>query len=175
MSRSTGGEVVRPRARFLPRRALGAAALGGLLMVSVLLTPGFRGSLHPSFFSGFLHLQTPEQSDGLEMFGELRPSDWARYQKLKSRAHEERASLVAQMRLLGLRPELTPVDKQLQYIKASAVQPEEVRVNRAALLSRLQQFEPIPEPKLLRRETVQSEPQWGESRPGGFGVHLTGY
>jgi hypothetical protein len=167
MAGSNGEKAARRCPRLRPQRVFGAAMVGGLLMLSILLTPAFRGS-----FSG---LQMPDQYNDVEELEELRSSDLARFQKRQSRVREQHTSLVAQMRLLGLRPELTPVDKQLQITKASAVQPEEGTGDRAARLSRLQQFKPIPEPKLLRSEIFQSEPQWGESRHGGFGVHLTGY
>lgn len=85
-----------------------------------------------------------------------------RFLVAQQRLHQERASLVAQMRLMGLRPELTPVDKQLRPIQPGAIEPRTVGLSQAERLLQLQELRAIPEPRLLRVEASSPGNDTGE-------------
>lgn len=61
----------------------------------------------------------------------------------------ERASFAAQLRLMGLRPELTPQDKVLRAVDLAALETEPTR-SQAELLSALQRNSVMPEARILR-------------------------
>ena len=177
VKRSAGEETLRTAPNLpnpLPRWILGTGMAASLLVASVLLRPVFRDSLHGSWFANLMPSQTPEAVIGDDLLAEVRASDLERYRKIQARADQRQASLVAQMRLLGLRPELTPADKQLRAVEPSTLEPERNEISRAEHLARLQKLRPIPEPKLFRSQVNETDRQSGWGR-GGFDVHLVGY
>lgn len=70
----------------------------------------------------------------------------------EQREAEYHASFISQMRLMGLRPEMTPKDKQLQEVDVAAVYKPTRRVNQAELFQRIQGMKAMPDSKLLRIE-----------------------
>ena len=169
VQRSTGKQTLRTAPNLpnpLPRWILGAGMAASLLIASVLLRPIFRDSLNGSWFSNLMPSQASEAVIGDDLLTEVRASDLERYQKIQARADQRQASLVAQMRLLGLRPELTPADKQLRAVEPSTLEPEQNEISRAEHLARLQKLRPIPEPKLFRSKVteVRSSVQLGTWR-----------
>lgn len=88
----------------------------------------------------------------------------------------ERASLAAQLRLMGLRPELTPSDKELRAINLAALESEPTR-SQAELLTALQRHSVMPEARILRYETQEDAAAKSElkSYGSGFQSSLTSF
>lgn len=88
----------------------------------------------------------------------------------------ERASLAAQLRLMGLRPELTPQDKELKTIDLSALQTEPSR-SQAELLTALQRHSVMPEARILQFDAQSDFRTEAESQSygGGFQSSLISF
>ena len=153
-------------AGLLPRWILGAGMAASLALGFILLTPVFRNTTAPSAQPALVGVNEKDlvAEDPLHSLGrsELRRYAAAR-QKDSAKYH---ASLVAQMRLMGLRPELTPQDKQLREVGIAAHYEPKHTVSQAELFQRLQAQKVIPEPKLLHIQEMDSSP--GPSWSGGF-------
>lgn len=136
-----------------------------------LLAPG----LAAGFLVGFILLQ-PAIKDSVEAEGEhslaeidesgLTAQDLASLGKSDVRrfvlAQEQNeagyhASLISQMRLMGLRPELTPRDKQLQEINLAANYKPKQEVNQAELFQRIQALKALPEHKIFSIDEKEIE------------------
>lgn len=124
---------------------LGTGLAASLLVAFVLLTPVFRGAEGPHVTTELVIMEAadPVQSDPL---GAVEKSDFRRYASLLQSGDGQRhASLVSQMRLMGLRPELTPRDKQLREVDAVVSRPTVRSVSQEELYWRIQGLESIPE------------------------------
>ncbi|TVP79216.1 MAG: hypothetical protein EA353_06735 [Puniceicoccaceae bacterium] len=64
----------------------------------------------------------------------------------------QRTSLAAKLRLMGLRPELTPHDKELRVVNLASVQPREPSISLEDRLERMQRLSAMPEPRILQFE-----------------------
>ena len=89
------------------------------------------------------------------------------------RKANQQAILAAQLQLLELSPELTPMKKQLRFISARTAQRPEVIRDYAELLAEVQKTSVMPTPQILRLESMQSEPSapW----PRGFKSSLASF
>ena len=84
------------------------------------------------------------------------------------------ASLASQLRLMGLRPELTPKEKKLRSVNMAALEAKRPSRSGADLLYEVQKISPIPEPRIFRAGSVLTEPrtsQW----PSGFHSSLASF
>jgi len=156
----------RSSAGRLPRWVLAGGLLGSLALSLLLLTPVFRDTTAARAQPALVGVN-PEDlvaSDPLESLGRAELKRYAAAQQRSTAQYE--ASLIAQMRLMGLRPELTPADKQLLEVDIPAYHQPQRTVNRAALLQRLQAQQSIPAPKLLHIQEWESSD--GARWPGGF-------
>lgn len=162
-----------------PRVVLpGWIAMGGLaasLCLSfVLLRPVFLDTVDASALPELVGVRQSDLGLGAGEVMELRRSDLERYRKQQELQSLQHASLVAQMRLLGLRPEHTPADKQLQSIHPSATVPKGERISQTEFLARLQTLRPMPEVEIINHEVLKSaaEAEWSRA---GFQARLVGF
>lgn len=158
----------RSSAARLPRWVLAGGLLGSLALSLVLLTPVFRDTTAARAQPALVGVN-PDYllaSDPLESLGRAELKRYAAAQHRNAAQYE--ASLIAQMRLMGLRPELTPADKQLREVDIPAYHQLKRTVNRAELLQRLQAQQSIPAPRLLHIQEWESN--YGTRWPGGFEV-----
>ena len=152
----------------LTRWLLGSGLAASLALGLILLPPLFReanDSAAQPGWGGSRERNLPEQ-DPLQSVGY---SELQRYaERRQGRESERYASLVAQMRLMGLRPELTPRHKELRDVNLAAAYQPKQRASQAELLRRVQRLQAIPEPKLLRFDDMDNnfESSWS----GGFEV-----
>ena len=74
---------------------------------------------------------------------------------------------------MGLRPELTPQEKELRSVSLAALQPKAPRRSQAEILRQVQAFSPMPAPQILRQDSASAEslPKW----PGGFQSSLASF
>ena len=155
-----------------PRWLLGSGIAASILIAFILLPPVFRDTTSAASQPELVGVTKEEllKKDPLDTIGksELRRFANVRQQRLA----QQHTSLVAQMRLLGLRPELTPQEKQLQEVSLAAVQRPERRISQAELFQRIQELRAIPEQQLLKiEETPSASARW----PGGFGTSLVSF
>lgn len=162
----------------LPGWMLVSGMAASLLIAFVLLGPVFRGVVHSSMIADFvgsdISIEAPAMDRREVDPADLRAADLERYLKEKQRAVQSRSSLAARMRLLGLRPELTPADKRLHSIDSAQLEPKRVSISQAERLNAIQQMRAMPEPELLR----VAETRGGERRQSArhaFDVQLVGY
>jgi hypothetical protein len=95
------------------------------------------------------------EEDPLDTIGraELRRFASVQEQKMANKS----ASIAAQLRLMGLRPEFTPAEKQLRAVNVAAVHSPRPSRSQAELLAELQQLSAMPMPQILRAESTSSE------------------
>lgn len=156
----------------LPRWVLGSGLVASLALGLMLLTPVFRDTITPGAQPALVGVDLEELQDPLASLGK---SELRRYAAAQQQTEVKyHTSLVAQMRLMGLRPELTPEDKQFQEVGLPAHYEPKHQVSQAELFQRIQAQKAIPEPSLLRLQEVEQHPAatWPEAfqaAPVGFG------
>jgi hypothetical protein len=109
--------------------------------------------------------------DPLDTIGRAELRRFASVQE--QRLANQGASIAAQLRLMGLRPEFTPAEKQLRTVNVAAAHRPQPSRNQAELLAELQQLSAMPMPKILRAESISSETT--ERLPSGFHSSLASF
>lgn len=155
------------------RWVLGTGLAASFALGFVLLAPMMRdvaptGDLL-SFGGG--EIEQPKQEDPLDSVGRSEIRRFANVQE--QRSMNQRASIAAELRLLGLRPEVTPRDKELHQIDLAAVQIQDTERDPVRLLQDIQAIESMPAPRILRLEFESDEPvtRW----PSGFESSLASF
>ncbi|PXA05742.1 hypothetical protein DDZ13_02410 [Coraliomargarita sinensis] len=154
-----------PSVTHFPRWLLASGAAASVVLGLVLLPPVFRDTTDRQAQPARVGVSDQDlvNEDPLAALGK---SELRRYASIQEQREAKRhASLIAQMRLMGLRPEHTPEDKQLREVNMAAVHTPEQRVSQAELFQRIQTMKAMPEMKLLRLEEVgdSSGPSWSGS------------
>jgi hypothetical protein len=156
-----------------PRWIMGTGFAASLALGFALLMPVFRDTTARSSQAALKGVEAKEllEVDPLDRIGHREIRRFANLQV--QREANQRASLAAQLRLMGLSPELTPKNKQLRTISVAAAQRPEPVHDHAELLVKVQKMSPIPTQQILRVESMQSEPAapW----PGGFQSSLASF
>lgn len=153
-------------AAHFPRWMLASGLAASLAIGILLLPPVFRDTTDPRAQPALVGVSEKDllEEDPLANLGK---AELRRYAVQQQRREAKRhASLIAQMRLMGLRPELTPVNKELREVSLAAAHEPDQGVSQAELFQRIQSMKAIPEPRLLRCEQTAdaAEPSW----PGAF-------
>lgn len=151
------------RGASLPRWVLGSGMAASLVIAAILLTPVFRDTVAPGAQPALVGLDQEELQDPLASLGN---SELRRYAAAQQQAGVQyHASLVAQMRLMGLRPELTPQDKELREVGLPAHYEPKHEVSQAELFQRIQAQKAIPAPSLFRYQEADQHlmPNWPET------------
>lgn len=81
--------------------------------------------------------------------------------------------LAAEMRLLGLHPEVITEENALSEVSFASTQPKDVTRRRVVLLNQLREYRPIPEPVIL--ESGRAKRSGSLSWPAGFQTSLASY
>ncbi|MGJ8654698.1 MAG: hypothetical protein ACSHX8_15670 [Opitutaceae bacterium] len=81
--------------------------------------------------------------------------------------------LAAEMRLLGLHPEVVTEESPLSEVSYASTQPKDVTRRRVVVLNQLREYRPIPEPVIL--ESGSAKPSGSLSWPAGFQTSLASY
>ena len=145
-----------------PRWLLLSGMAACLLVTFILIQPVLDDTLDPVVETELVGLG----ESGLAAGDPLAKSDLRRFVlSQEPREVKDHASLISQMRLMGLRPELTPMNKQLQEVNLAANYWPKQQVNQAELFRRIQAMKAIPEQKILTiDEPEPSEPViWTEN------------
>lgn len=156
----------------LPGWIAGTGLVFSVILSIVLLRPVFLDTVDPWALPELVGVHQRDLIDTEKRSEDIRPSDFERYRKRQKAESLQHASLVSQMRLLGLRPEHTPTDKRLQSIHPSLVAPKENPLTQAEFLARMQSIQPMPQPELL--QSMRSA-QSGLPDGMGFEFRLVGY
>lgn len=160
------------RGNPLPRWLLGSGMAASLALGFLLLAPVFRDTIAPGAQPALVGV---DQEELQGPFASLGRSDLRRYAAVQQQSQvKSHASLVAQMRLMGLRPEFTPEDKQLREVGLPAHYEPKHQVSQAELFQRIQAQKAIPEPSLLRLQEAEqhlplSWPEAFQAAPVRFG------
>lgn len=141
-----------------PRWVLGSGVAASLALGLILLTPVFRDTVAPGAQPGLVGVEAEELQDPLASLGRSELKRYAAAQQQTDMKYH--ASLVSQMRLMGLRPEHTPVEKQFQEVGLPAHYEPRHEVNQAELFQRIQAQKAMPEPSLLQLQDVGSKAAW---------------
>ncbi|MDQ8193483.1 hypothetical protein QEH59_03540 [Coraliomargarita sp. SDUM461004] len=156
-----------------PRWIMGAGLAASFVIGFVLLAPALRDTVNLASRAALEGIESDQelQMDPLDTIGR---SEWRRYATTQAqRSANQRASIAAQLRLMGLRPELTPVEKQLRSVSAAAARRPAPARNDAELLAAVQQMSPMPTPQILRVQPTDQESsmKW----PSGFHSSLASF
>lgn len=145
-----------PGTVIFPRWMLASGLAACLVVGFVLLPPVFRDTVDPLSQPELVGVKKSELVDE-DPLASLGRSELRRFALVQEqREAGDHASLVSQMRLMGLRPELTPKDKQLQEVDMAAVYKPTKRVDQAELFQSMQSMKSMPEPKLLRIDDAEA-------------------
>ena len=147
-----------------PRWSIGSGIAASFLVAAVLLPQAFQSS--PTRAQELA-------SSGRDPLDSLRKSEYERFASAREETFHSHASLASHMRLLGLRPEHTPQDKELQVIQLSDYQPDTDNRSRADLLLELQELRAFPEVPVLYEDRASRSP--GSSFGNGFSASLVRY
>ena len=156
-----------------PRWIVGGALAACFALACMLLAPVVRDTTVASSRLTLASVGADEAvaGDPLDTIGR---AEIRRFAAIKEQRNaNRRASIAAQLRLMGLRPEFTPEEKHLRSLSAAAAKrPMPIR-NDAELLTQVQKLSPIPSQQILRVESLQAEPvmRW----PGGFHSSLASF
>lgn len=166
-------EVSSEKVTTFPRWMMGAGLAACFALGVTLLVPVFRDTTAAASQPALAGVDADElvEENPLDRIGRAELRRFAMIQK--QREANQSASIAAQLRLMGLRPEFTPEEKQLRSVSAAAAQrPTPVR-NDAALLAEVQKLSPMPAQQILRTESMHAEPavRW----PGGFHSSLASF
>jgi hypothetical protein len=156
-----------------PRWIMGTAFAASLALGFALLMPIFLDTSAETSQIALDDMQAEAlvQADLLDLIGQR---ELRRFTNLQSqREANQQASLAAQLRLMGLSPELTPNENQLRSISMAASQRPKVFREHAELLAEIQKISAMPPPQILRVESMQSEPTAPWS--GGFKSSLASF
>jgi len=160
---------------LMPRWVLGTGLAASFAIGFTLLAPVFRGGLHFASQPVLEDIEGDEllDADPLDSIGRAELRRYASTQA--QRASHQRASIAAQLRLMGLRPEFTPEEKQLRSVSlASAQRPQPTR-NDADLLAGVQQMTPMPTPQILRVAADSAAHDSSLRWPSGFQTSLASF
>lgn len=156
-----------------PRWVMGAGLAACLALGCALLMPVFRDTTSVASLPALEGIDVDElvEEDPLDRIGHAELRRFASSQE--QRTMNQRASIAAQLRLMGLRPELTPKEKQLRSVSLAATQPVAPVRNDAAFLQEVQKMTPMPAPQILSTGSIHEEPavRW----PGGFHSSLASF
>lgn len=154
--------------RWLSVAGLAASLVVAFTLIPILLTERAESSL------GGIGSSPPGVSipgvDSDYLLDEISLADVRRYAaRHEKNLANRRASLAAQLRLMGLRPELIPQDKDLRAVDLAAIQPKPTR-SQAELLTEVQRHSVIPKPRILRLENTEGSniAQGSQGYSGGF-------
>lgn len=156
-----------------PRWIMGGGLAACLIVGFVLLPPVFRDTTSTASQPALEGVEADElvEEDPLDGISRAELRRFASVQE--QRNGNRRASLAAQLRLMGLSPEHTPEEKELRPVSVAAAQaPASLRSN-ADLLDEVRKITPMPAPQILRAEPLGGEPasRW----PGGFESSLASF
>lgn len=135
---------------LLSRGLLAGGVAASIIIGFLLLPPIFRDMTESPALPALASVSEEELSER-DPFAALGKSELRRYAVARQqREAKYHASLAAQMRLMGLRPELTPENKQLREVRLPAHYEPKHEVSQAELFQRLQAQKLMPDPQLLR-------------------------
>ncbi|MDP4610016.1 MAG: hypothetical protein NWT02_02395 [Opitutales bacterium] len=156
-----------PVATF-PRWMLGAGLAASMAVGGFLLFPTFTDTTHASK----QELEGVEEAELVEkdIFEAVDRSDLKRFANTQQQAIQRAATLAAQLRLLGLRPEVTDGELTLQEVSYASTQPSVVPRRRVVIFNELKDYSPIPEPMIL--ESADPRPVRAAIWPSGFQTTL---
>ncbi len=161
------------RVTSFPRWIMGTGLVACLALGFTLLVPVFRDTTAVASQPALDGVDADEliEQDPLDTIGRRELRRFATIQA--QREASQRASIAAQLRLMGLRPEFTPKEKQLRTVSIAAARRPTPTRNDAKLLSEVQKLSPIPAQQILRIESMEAEPatRW----PGGFEPSLASF
>jgi hypothetical protein len=170
----TSASTSAPVSHF-PRWTLGAGLAACLAVGGLMLFPVFTDTTHFSKQS----LEGVE-ADELAELAEKDPldlvdrSDLRRIATAHQRVERRGASLAAEMRLMGLSPEVVAdtAEAALQEVSLASTQPRDTRQRRIELLNQLKEYSPIPDLDILQSSTPRAtRSAW----PAGFQTSLASF
>ena len=161
------------KATTFPRWIMGTGFAASLALSFVLLMTVFRDTPAVSSKATLKGVEVEDQFE-VDMFERIGNQEIRRFANLQAqRKANQQAILAAQLQLLGLNPELTPMKKQLRFINAPTAQRPEVVLDYAELLAEDQKMSVMPPPQILRVESMQSKSS--ASWQGGFQSSLASF
>ncbi len=141
-------------------------ALGGLLVVPVLTS---TTEVANRSLDGFVE-EDLIGHDPLETVGR---SDLKRFATTQQRPGRRSASLAAELRLLGLRPEMMASERPLSEVSMASFQPRDVSQRQVEMFNELKDYSPMPEAEIL--QTTEPRATRSVAWPAGFQSSLASF
>lgn len=165
--------VRRPVSHF-PRWILGTGLAACLTIGGMMLFPVFTDTTHitKQSLEGVEEdeLANLDEQDPLDL---INRSDLRRIASAHQRPERRSASLAAEMRLMGLSPEVVVADEaELLEVSLASTQPRDTRLRRIEMLNQLKDYSPIPDLNILHSsDSSSSRSSW----PSGFQTSLASF
>jgi len=157
----------------LPKWALGAGVAACLTIGGLLLSPVFTVTTNIS--KGFSEGVGNSDFDRMDQvpLDLIKRSDLRRFADAQARRDRRRsASLAAELRLLGMSPDVAIAEVPLEEVNFASIQPRDTRQRRIEMLNQLQEYSPIPEHPILQSSQQNSAlSAW----PSGFQSSLASF
>lgn len=148
---------------FVPRWLLLSGAAASLVLGFMLLSPLYKSVSSSGGNATWVDAALQKLSPEEEVIP-LQKSELRRYASVREhRQANPRASLVSQMRLMGLRPEHTPQDKQLERIDLAAIYKPVQQVNQAELFRSIQALKATSQAKFIQINGADDSSAWPRS------------
>lgn len=151
--------------RWIPAVGLAAClAIGGMM-----LYPVFTDTTHISkqTLEGVSEDELEQVKDPLATVDR---SDLKRFASNYGRSAPRSSSLAAELRLLGLHPEVMDHDAELSEISMASIKPRDVSQRRIEMFNQLKEYSPLPRANIL--ETAEPKPSRSSHWPAGFQTSL---
>ncbi|HAV12908.1 MAG TPA: hypothetical protein DCX06_05365 [Opitutae bacterium] len=168
---SARADLVLPVSHF-PRWILALGLAACLALGVVLLFPVFTDTTHISKQS-LEGLDEDELKESVDPLDAVERSDLRRFVTIQESRNRRSASLAAELRLLGLHPEVMDEEAALSEVSLASIQPRNNRERRLEMLNHLKEYTPIPEPRILHSSEARSERSY--TWPAGFKTSLANF
>lgn len=159
-----------PPVVHFPRWIQGVGLAACLAIGGMMLYPVFTDTTHVSkqTLEGIDEGELKEAADPLDL---VNRSDLKRFATNHQRVPRRRtASLAAELRLLGLHPEVMEQGATLSEISITSIQPRDVSRRRVILLNQMKEYSPIPKARILA--TAEPMAKRSKTWPAGFQTTL---
>lgn len=107
---------------------------------------------------------------------EISPEQLLRYLEQRELEQRRQATLTAQLRLMGMTPEVLPADRQLQNVDLQAHHKAvAIKQDHTEHLERLVRLSPIPETPVMQSRSMPNYANTGSTWPAGFRSSLASF
>ena len=175
-SRSTKIDEASPKVVPFPRWIPGLAFVACMAVGYMVLSPFIKEAVHVSKYtlkSAYKAVDQGKVEEAVDPLDAVDSSHLKRFASNQQRNARRSSSLAAELRLLGLHPEVMEQDAALSEVSMASIQPRDVSQRRVEMLNQLKEYSPIPDADIL--ETSEPRAKRSTVWPAGFQTSLASF